>query len=237
MSSDVQTTSTDEVNKYIAPWWQTALVLLPLCIGSAVSAHQHTLEHVNLPGMSARLSGYFTVMAEEWLSVLFLWLALRRREFSISRLISGRWQNPVALLRDLGLAIGFFLAVLPILAVMGRILGTDPNQISFVPKTAFEAIIWLAVATTAGFCEELIFRGYLTQQLTGWTNSRVLALVIQGVAFGLAHGYQARSMVAIMIYGWLVGLLAFWRKSLRPGMFSHALQDGVVGLLAFFFMK
>jgi membrane protease YdiL (CAAX protease family) len=237
MSSNTQATSTDDSNKYIASWWHTVLVLLPLCIGSAVSAHQHTLEHVNLPGISARLSGYFTVMVEEWLSVLFIWLALKRRGLPISSLISGRWKNPIALLRDLGLAIGFLIVVLPLMAVMGRLLGTDPNQISFVPKTAFEAIVWLGVAATAGFCEELIFRGYLTQQLTGWTNSRILAIAIQGIAFGLAHGYQSKSMIAIMVYGWLIGLLAFWRKSLRPGMFSHALQDGALGLLAFFFMK
>jgi membrane protease YdiL (CAAX protease family) len=106
-----------------------------------------------------------------------------------------------------------------------------------VPKTAFEAIVWLGVAATAGFCEELIFRGYLTQQLSGWTNSQILAILIQGVAFGLAHGYQSRSMIAIMVYGWLIGLLAFWRKSLRPGMFSHALQDGLAGTLAFLLKK
>jgi|ERR1700675_1581983 len=238
MSSTTQTTSTDNVRKHIVPWWGTALVLLPLAVGSAVSAHQHTLEHVNLPGISVRLSSYFTVMAEEWLSVLFIWLALRRRGLSISILVSGRWQNLGALLRDLGLAIGFLVAVVPIMAVMSRIFGDDPSsQISFVPKTTFEVIIWLAMAATAGFCEELIFRGYLTQQLTAWTNNRFLAFVIQGLAFGLAHGYQSRNMVVIMIYGWLLGLLASWRKSLRPGIFAHALQDGVIGLLAFFLMK
>jgi hypothetical protein len=237
MPSNTPTTSTADVNKYIAPWWHTLLVLLPLCIGSVASAHQHTLEHVNLPGISARLSSYFTVMVEEWLSVCFIWLALKRRGLPISSLISGRWKNPIAVLRDLGLAIGFLIVVLPLMAVMGRLLGTDPNQISFVPKTAFEAIVWLGVAATAGFCEELIFRGYLTQQLSGWTNSQILAILIQGVAFGLAHGYQSRSMIAIMVYGWLIGLLAFWRKSLRPGMFSHALQDGLAGTLAFLLKK
>ena len=30
----------------------------------------------------------------------------------------------------------------------------------------------------------------------------------------------------------LFGILAEWRRSLRPGMIAHALQDGVVGLLA-----
>jgi membrane protease YdiL (CAAX protease family) len=38
-------------------------------------------------------------------------------------------------------------------------------------------------------------------------------------------------MVVISLYGILFGLLAFWRKSLRPGMIAHFVQDGVGGLL------
>jgi hypothetical protein len=34
--------------------------------------------------------------------------------------------------------------------------------------------------------------------------------------------------------GWLLGLLAYWRKSLRPGMLAHGLQDSIGGLVSFF---
>jgi hypothetical protein len=39
-------------------------------------------------------------------------------------------------------------------------------------------------------------------------------------------------MLVIAVYGCLFGLLALWRRSLRPGMMTHALQDGLAGLLA-----
>jgi membrane protease YdiL (CAAX protease family) len=38
-------------------------------------------------------------------------------------------------------------------------------------------------------------------------------------------------IIIISVYGVLFGLLAAWRKSLRPGMIAHFLQDGVGGLL------
>jgi membrane protease YdiL (CAAX protease family) len=230
-------TTTNEAKTSVAPWWHTALVLLPFLVGSAVSAHQHTLEHVNLPGMSARLSGYLTLLVEEWLAVLLVWLQAKRGGLSIGELVSGEWRNVTAFLKDLGLAIGFLVIGVPLLSLMARFIGTDASEISYTPKTALEAVIWVGVAATAGFAEELIFRGYLTKQLEGWTNSVALAVVIQGLLFGLAHGYYSRSMLAVAVYGVLLGLFAWWRKSLRPGMLAHGLQDGILGLLTFFFVK
>jgi membrane protease YdiL (CAAX protease family) len=95
-------------------------------------------------------------------------------------------------------------------------------------------VVWLGLAATAGFCEELVFRGYLTRQFSAWTGSCVFGVVLQGVAFGLAHGYYRQIMVVVMVQGWLLGLLAYWRKSLRPGMLAHGLQDAIGGLFAFF---
>jgi membrane protease YdiL (CAAX protease family) len=64
-----------------------------------------------------------------------------------------------------------------------------------------------------------------------------LAIVIQGLLFGVAHGYYSTAMLAVTVYGCLLGLLAWWRKSLRPGMLAHGLQDAILGLVAFFVVK
>lgn len=213
------------------------MVLLPLALGSAVSARQHTLEHVNLRGVSSRLSAYFTVMVEEWSVVFLIWLALKRRGLPMSELVSGGWLKPLAFLKDLGIAIGFLLVALPLEAVAGRLVRSSSSEISFLPENWLEAIVWVFLAATAGFAEELIFRGYLTRQFHAWTNSLVLAVTIQGLLFGLAHGYYSTSMIVIAGYGWLIAILAWWRKSLRPGMLAHGLQDATFGLLAFLLAK
>jgi len=92
----------------------------------------------------------------------------------------------------------------------------------------------MALAASAGFEEELLFRGYLSQQFGAWTGSRAIAIILQGIVFGLAHGFYGKAMLAVMLQGALLGLLAHWRKSLRPGMLAHGLQDTIGGLVAFF---
>jgi hypothetical protein len=151
-------------------------------------------------------------------------------------LVSGRWQAPSTFFKDLGLAIGFLVFVIPLVGALAYLLGANSNRAvaNIPPTTVFELIVFLALAASAGFAEELIFRGYLTQQFNAWTGSRPIAVVLQGIIFGLAHGFYGKAMLAIMVQGWLLGLLASWRKSLRPGILAHGLQDSIGGLVAFF---
>ena len=220
----------------LAPWWHTLLVLVPLAIGSVASWYQHGLPNAHVPGISSRLSSYITVLVLEWCVVLLIWLALKRRGLAIGSLVSGRWQTLGMFFRDLGLAVGFLVVAIPLIAVLVHFIGADAknNAAKITPKTVFELVVWLGLAATGGFCEELIFRGYLARQFSAWTGSCVFAIVLQGAVFGLAHGYYEKVMVLIMVQGWLLGLLAYWRKSLRPGMLAHGLQDAIGGLVAFF---
>jgi hypothetical protein len=168
--------------------------------------------------------------------VLFIWLILRSRGLSIGNLVSGRWQTVGAFFRDFGLAVGFMVVAIPLGGLLIHLFGenTDRTLASITPKTGFELLVWIALSATGGFCEELIFRGYLAAQFSAWTGSRFVAIFLQGVVFGLAHGYYYKVMVVVMVQGWLLGLFAQWRKSLRPGMLAHGLQDVLGGVLAFF---
>jgi membrane protease YdiL (CAAX protease family) len=236
VSSSTVTTPADTPRESIAPWWHTALVLVPLATGSIASAYQHGLENLHVPGLSSRFSSYLTVFLEEWFVVLLIWLALRRRGLSIGSLVSGRWQTLGAFFKDLGLGIGFLVVEVPLTSLLSYLLGDSVSNstASFTPQTGFELVVWVGLAATAGFCEELIFRGYLTRQFRAWTGSRVFAIVLQSAAFGLIHGYyNYKTIVAIMVEGCLLGLLAHWRKSLRPGMVAHGLEDVLGGLVGF----
>jgi uncharacterized protein len=226
----------DNTKRPIAPWWHTALVLVPIAAGSIASAYQNGLPNANVPGISSRLSGYFTVLVQEWLVILLVWLGLRHRGLSIGCLVSGRWQTLGTFFRDLGLAVGFLVLAIPAVGGLAYLLGghADSALANITPKTGFELVVWLGLAATGGFGEELTFRGYLTRQFSAWTDSPLSGVVLQGVAFGLAHGYYHKLMVVVMVQGWLLGLLASWRKSLRPGMLAHGLQDAIGGVVAFF---
>jgi membrane protease YdiL (CAAX protease family) len=236
MASKTVVSATDTRPQAIAPLWHTVLVLAPIAIGSVAGAYQHGLPNANLPGVSHRLSSYLTVLVEEWFGVLLVWFALRSRGLALGSLVSGRWQPPRAFFRDLGLAVGFLAVVVPLVGVLAYLLGANNNPAiaNLTPKTLFELVVFLVLTASAGFAEELVFRGYLTRQFNAWTGRSAFGIVLQGIVFGLAHGFYGKAMIAVMVQGWLLGLLAYWRKSLRPGMLAHWLQDSIGGVVAFF---
>jgi uncharacterized protein len=236
VSPSTPITPADSARAPIAPWWHTVLVLAPLAVSSVTSWYQHGFPNANLPGISSRLSGYFTVLAEEWFIVLLIWLALRRRGLSFGTLVSGRWQTPGAFIKDLGLAVGFIVVALPLVGLLMHLIGGNvaSTVANITPKTRGELAVFLALAVTAGFAEELTFRGYLIRQFYAWSGSRVFAVFLQGVIFGLAHGFYHSHMLAIMVEGWLLGVFVSWRQSLRPAILAHGMQDALGGLLAFF---
>jgi len=235
--TDVSIYPADPTRGPIAPWWHTSLVILILAVGSIASFYEHGLPNLNLPGLSVHISGYLTVIAEELLLVLAIWLWLKRSRLSMAILTSGRWRTARAFFRDVGLAFGFLLVGIPLTSGLAWLIGVRSGPTEILPKTPAEAIICLMLALTAGFCEEVIFRGYLMGQFAARTQSRILGIGLQGLVFGLAHGYQGRNMFVIFLYGCLFGAFVTWRKSLLPAMIAHGLQDAVGGLADFFLTR
>ncbi|MGA2904795.1 MAG: CPBP family intramembrane glutamic endopeptidase, partial [Candidatus Korobacteraceae bacterium] len=107
------------------------------------------------------------------------------------------------------------------------------KQLGFLtPGTNLELAVWFSVSATAGFCEEIIFRGYLQRQFAAIANSMLVGVLLSALVFGASHGYEGVArMILIAIYGLLFGLLAWWRSSLRPGMMAHAWHDALSGAI------
>jgi len=165
---------------------------------------------------------YFTVLAVEWASVYYVWKGTRRRNVTLRSLLGGRWDSPKAVAIDVFTA-GVLWSVW--LAIVSALPGTDSVQ-SLLPRTPIEFSIWILVAVSAGFCEELVFRGYFQRQFLALTGSAGAAIALQALVFGVGHSYEGAWAVAkITAYGILFGLLAAWRRSLRPGMLAHAWSD------------
>jgi hypothetical protein len=59
-----------------------------------------------------------------------------------------------------------------------------------------------------------------------------LAIAVVALGFGAMHAYQGWKMaVSIGFLGLMLGILAHWRGTVRPGMIAHAWQDTLAGLL------
>lgn len=95
-----------------------------------------------------------------------------------------------------------------------------------LPHGIVESLLWIVVSMTAGFVEEVCYRGYLQKQFAALTGSVFLAIFFQAILFAISHSYQGfKSMIVIFVYGTLFGLLAFWRDSMRPGIVAHILTE------------
>lgn len=225
-------------HRAVAPALHTAIVLCVLLGLSLAGALSGSLPFV---GKFGRAWGYVLIATFEWVVVGFIWYGVNQREVSLRDLIGGRWARPVAVLWDLAIAVGFLVICGGgVLNGLGYLLRVAPNQAlrGMFPHGPTEIILFLVLALTAGFCEEVIFRGYLQRQFAAWTQAAVGGIVLQGITFGVSHGYQGwKFMLLIAVYGTLFGVLAQWRRSLRPGMITHLLQDGIGGLLASHFLR
>jgi membrane protease YdiL (CAAX protease family) len=103
---------------------------------------------------------------------------------------------------------------------------------SILPATPIEHVAWIALAVSAGFCEEVVYRGYLQTQMTAFTHRAPFGIAIQAAFFGLAHVNQGTHVAfRFCAYGILFGLLAFKRRSLVPGILGHIAIDLTSGFL------
>ena len=219
----------------IAPVWHTVVFLIVVMGLALVQGRQQpSLENAHL---SSRLPLYGAMIAFELALFSYVWLGLKLAGTRVRDVIGGKWTTAGDVARDAGIAVLFWLIVAGVLLTLEKLLGENTTGLGAVkallPQGTVEIAVWIALCTTAGFCEELIFRGYLQRQLLALTGRVDLAIVFQAIVFGLAHIYQGfKGVITISIYGAMFGVLAAIRKSLRPGMMQHASQDifsGIVG--------
>jgi membrane protease YdiL (CAAX protease family) len=210
----------------IAPWWHTAL-LIGLFV--AVSAGGARLRPGTLQRHPNMAPLYLSLIVAEWGLVYYVW----KGGTKLRSLIGGRWTGPKDVLVDasLGLALWALWEVARIawVSLPGHSQAASIHRL--LPQGAMEIALWVAVSLSAGFAEELVFRGYFQKQFEALTRSNWAALLMQGALFGIAHGYQGfGATVAIAFYGVLFGLLAIRRGSLRPVMIAHGATDILVGV-------
>ena len=227
-------------SKLLAPWWHTAS-LVALFLGTAVSGAFFQRHARSTPGMLQQhpqvVPLYLSLIAMEWGLVVWVWRGgLRRTGTKLSGLIGGRWASAKDVLVDGGLGLGLWAGWIMVEMAWNRWFGAGhaASIQTFLPQRALEILLWIGVSISAGFCEELVFRGYFQKQFETFTHSRWIAWFLQAVLFGVAHGYQGMEACAkIACFGALYGLVAIWRGSLRPGMIAHAWSDILSGIFGF----
>jgi uncharacterized protein len=211
----------------VAPVWHTLGLLAILALITYASVHAHgTTTKPSPPTNMIRL--YLTVMAGEWALVFYVWRGIRARGMTLHRLIGGDWRRMRSWARAAAVAVAFWFVWEGFARAMHILLGPNDtvNVSAMLPRTVPQIVAWCILSFTAGFCEEVVYRGYLQRQFTTWTGSAAAAIAIQAAIFGASHGYQGLKQVMIItVLGALYGILAYWRRTLMPGIAAHAWSD------------
>jgi membrane protease YdiL (CAAX protease family) len=150
------------------------------------------------------------------------------RELLALRVPERRW-------RAVGLAFAALGIIVVTTAILSRFLDAGDEQ-GLVPKSwdSSRAAPFLAnaavIVLVAPFVEELLFRGLGIGLLMPFVGPWP-AILVTGVAFGLAHGLVL-GLPVLSIFGVTLGWLRWRTDSVMPGMAVHALFNGAALLAA-----
>ncbi len=190
-----------------------------------------------VPGV--RLRFYGAILLSEWLPTLALLVfwAWKVRSWSALRLAGGSpWRTASTLVAIVVLIVLQILQRRAILASprrierMRRIMAFGEP---IVPHTGAERRVFWAVSATAGVCEEILFRGFLTWYLSLWMPL-VAAVFLSALLFGFGHIYLGpRQVPQTALVGLFLSFLMLFSGSLWPAMLLHAAIDWNSGELSY----
>jgi membrane protease YdiL (CAAX protease family) len=122
----------------------------------------------------------------------------------------------------------------PLCAIVLKLLGVQSQAAAGV--AAMGALpLWARLLTlaTAGFCEEVLYRGYPITRLQALTGSRILAVILPGLVFVAVHApsWGAAHLLYVSVVTVIMTVLFLWRKDLWSNVIAHLATDAVPLLL------
>ena len=223
-----------EEDRLVAPIWHTiayfalcgALVFLPSAIKRAPHKALFRFTHLDLSWI------YLFGFALEGVLFGLMYLGLRLRKTKLAELMGPGWADRSQLRRDVVAGAIFSLVLLGVSVLI--LLTFPPHKETFdiFPRTLLQFFFFFLMLVSAGFFEELIFRGYLFRQLIHYISIDS-AVVIQAIVFAMVHGADQSigELASKFVVGGFLGYLAVQRKSLLPGMIAHGCLNGIAAIM------
>jgi uncharacterized protein len=219
----------------VAPKWHT-LVLLALLL----APRSPLLEGTASSSKESRVWMYLGEFCFFWILFAIMYLGLRLSRTTLAKITGSFRTGKKELLSNVYWGLSFWLLylVVAVVFVQSEHSRTDLDRFlpRILPRTSLDLALFIVVAISAGFCEEMIFRGYLQKQFYALTGNKQAALLIQAFLFGAAHGYHQTAMEFgnNVAFGIAMGFLAEWRRNLIPCISAHIASDLLAGVLSFF---
>jgi len=208
----------------VLPRWQVLLVLvgLPACyVGNSflpwsVGLFAHRDRDAYLPYLAS-------VAVLHWTSVaLVVWFV----------------QRAGGQLQDIGLdlSLGKLATMVGLPAALGVALSLNreswpasedlATRQMILPITLGERLCWVFMSLTAGFCEEVVYRGFGIRVLRARGLGAWQAVLLATLAYVFVHDLAGYFLFPVFfIVGLLFAGLFLWQRSLTPGICLHALVN------------
>jgi membrane protease YdiL (CAAX protease family) len=184
---------------------------------------------------AVRTQFYLRGMLGQWLMVLPLVLIVPGLGWSAQTLgLQAPSMLWLAVACAVVLLVPIYLQVFYIRRVAGSTDGREQlrkrmaGPLHMLPRTSRERGLWILLSLTAGFCEELLYRGFMPAFLVHIFPhvNLFFAIIIASVLFGIGHVYQ--KLVGVLgtgALGLVFGLFYLLTGSLFVPMIVHALFD------------
>jgi membrane protease YdiL (CAAX protease family) len=229
------TSSPQPITAPLAPRWHTAVIVsLILLVATLGTIMQLRGQLTTAPPPDSRITlGYLPTILVSWVMAIYCF-RIGRPKSALRELIGRTWTSPKRALVDIAIGLSFLIFIDTSETIFALFLhaAENPALAALLPHSVAEKIVWVGVAFSAGFCEEVTYRGYMRTQFTGFFRSVPIGVVLQGVLFGIAHGEQGFATAARFgFYGILFGVIAVHRQSLLPGIVCHFVLDLSSGFL------
>lgn len=186
-------------------------------------------------GTMERLSLYASTIAFQWFAVAVVaWRSWAHGFTAVQLGLTVQNRASIVVASIMGAAL---IAVLQWLNLrrVGRIPieSRGPLQVlaeRILPQSTVELLPYLALAITAGLCEEFLYRGFAMAAFMRVGFQDWAVVLVSSVLFGLAHSYQGRGgVVMTLLIGILLGTSRLAYGSLVPAIFWHSSVDVVAG--------
>ena len=201
----------------------TALLLGPAPVAFVMQAGFAQALPLPLP----RLPVYFGTIAALWLLAVLAFVAASLSGFT-PFLLGLNALPPLQLL----LWTAFIMLAIGAIVIAFQAFGFHDDEImrAITPVTRREQAVFVAVALSAGICEELTFRSFLVPALLVATGSLYAAIAFSAAAFGLLHAHQrAGGALRATLLGVVLAIPFVMTGSVYPSMIAHALVDVLAG--------
>lgn len=217
--------------------WDFWLIFLLLGVVLPWRGRARMKKLLAMPHVSSteRLVLYASTIAFQWLAVAIVGWRVWARGYSapqLGLLLHSRTRIVIAAL--VGAALIATLQWLNLRRV-GRLPIESRGPVQAIaerifPQSPVELLPYLALAITAGLCEEFLYRGFAMAALAHAGLAAWLVVLLSSLLFGLAHSYQGRGgMLMTFLVGLVLGVSRLAYNSLVPAIFWHSAVDMVAG--------